>query len=925
MDQERNQENKEQKSQAPKYVVLVLTKIWRVFFAAFKIAFGAVATVALIGIICAFVFVGKLGDYLQEDILPEAHIDMEGYDLEQNSYLHYVDENGNIQEYQKIFASTSSKWADYDDIPEHLINAAIAIEDHRFNEHQGVDWITTIKATARMFFGNSSAGGSSITQQLIKNILLSEDDSADDVTVQRKMLEIFRALQLEKQYDKETIMEMYLNVIYLGQGCRGVRSAAATYFGKELEKLTIAESAALISITNNPSLFDPYSTAEFTYNGQMTNGKQRNRMRQELVLGEMLRYGFITEEEYRDAMNQEIVLKAGIADEDKMAYCPKETCGFKDITRNFKQDGDNYYCPKCSTLTPVSKSASQGNYSWFTDAVLRDVAHDLAKKSGVTWSDKTQELFMRQIQTGGYHIYITLDKKVQDQVDAIYSNLANIPGTRGGQQLQSAIVVIDNRTGDIVALAGGVGEKTGYLDYCRATQAELQSGSSIKPITIYAPAFEAGAITPATVIDDLPVTYSNGAYPLNDDRKFSYSRTIYSAVTSSVNACAAQTLMKIGAQYSFEFARDKFHISTLVESYVDSTGYEHSDIAVGPLALGAQTWGVHVSDMAAAFATFANDGTYREARTYTKVYDSDGNLILDNTQDSEQILSQKTVNYMNLCLVNATQEGTGYQANLRNSIGITTAGKTGTTGDAKDRWYCGFTGYYTAAVWTGFDEPETISSDGSWSGNPACMLWKKVMQPLHSGKSNVSLYDTSGMVTVKVCLDSGLLATEACEADIRTTTDFKRTAEARVYRDDAPTKTCTKHVELECCSGGGVATEYCVVFSKLDETVKIEKKSLVKLTLEEIDEILKAKPYKLYDQFLQDNYVYLVNPDGTDGTFKGFKNDINTTEKSPYVTCPVHTQEAWEKFVATLDPNNPNHPDFQEPDNSGTSTNPSTP
>ena len=192
----------------------ILYRIWQVIFSLLKIAAGAAATVLLIVVICGFVFVGLLGDYLQDDILPQSGMDMEGYDHEENSTLYYVDSEGQIQVYQQIYAEISSEWAAYDDIPTDLINAAIAIEDHRFHEHQGVDWITTVKATARMFFGDSSVGGSSITQQLIKNILLPEDDTADDVTVQRKVMEIFRAVQLEKRYNKETIMEMYLNVIY---------------------------------------------------------------------------------------------------------------------------------------------------------------------------------------------------------------------------------------------------------------------------------------------------------------------------------------------------------------------------------------------------------------------------------------------------------------------------------------------------------------------------------------------------------------------------------------------------------------------------------------------------------------------------------------------------------------------------------------
>ena len=208
----------EKKSKVP----TALKKTWSVISTVLKIAIGACATVLLICVVCGFVFAGVLGNYLQEDILPASSVDMEGYDLDQNSFLYYVDGDGEIQILQKIHAKESSQWVAYEDIPEHLINATIAIEDHRFREHQGVDWITTIKACARMFFGDDSVGGSSITQQLIKNILLTEDETADDVTVRRKVMEIFRAVQLEKRYDKETIMEYYLNCIYLGQQTRGV-------------------------------------------------------------------------------------------------------------------------------------------------------------------------------------------------------------------------------------------------------------------------------------------------------------------------------------------------------------------------------------------------------------------------------------------------------------------------------------------------------------------------------------------------------------------------------------------------------------------------------------------------------------------------------------------------------------------------------
>lgn len=923
----------------PNWFLSLLYGVWRAAFAIFKIAIGAAATVLLIGVICGFVFVDTLGDFLQDDILPMADMDMEGYDYEQNSYLYYVDSEGQIQEYQRVFAETSSQWADYEDIPKNLINAAIAIEDHRFNEHQGVDWITTVKATARMFFGDSSVGGSSITQQLIKNILLKEDDSADDITVQRKVLEIFRAIQLEKRYDKETIMEMYLNVIYLGQGCRGVRSAAATYFGKELEVLSLAECASLISITNNPSLFDPYSDNTFKYKGEEMDGMQRNRYRQILVLDEMLKYDFITQEEYDEAIEQEIVLKNGIAFEDKLTRCPNSECGNEELVHNLLVDSSKYYCTQCNTEVPVEKSVSQDTYSWFTDTVLKDVAKDLAEKNGMAWNDNTWRLLRQQIQRGGYHIYTTLDIDVQNQVDVIYTDLTQIPKPRSGQQLQSAMIIIDNRSGDIVAMAGGVGEKTGYYDHNRATDSKLQTGSSIKPLAVYAPAFELGTITPATVIKDLPNNYDNGtAYPLNDNRKYTYAKTIFEGVTASVNAIAANTLDMIGINYSFNFAKEKFSLSGLVESYVDSSGRSHTDKDMGPLALGAQTFGVSVRDITAAFATFANEGVYREARTYTKVYDSDGNLILDNTQEQTELLSEKTVDYMNYCLTYAVTDGTGYEGKLK---GISTAAKTGTTGNSKDRWFCGFTGYYTASVWCGFDTPEVIRGI---SGNPSAQLFKKVMQPIHNGKSDIKLYDTRAMKEIEICLDSGKLATEACKNDVRVglVDEFTRIAKVRVYEEDKIEDECDKHIEVDYCTEGkAVANQYCHLFAAAyaenpgtvpgltpatpedpENQGLIVKKSLVKMLPTQIEELVKAKKYNLLPAYLMDDYVYLVNDRGEPINFTGFEENINLEEKAPYKVCTVHTQQAWEIYQEQLqqatepsDPSEPSDPtDVTEPD-----------
>ncbi|MBQ3529095.1 MAG: transglycosylase domain-containing protein [Oscillospiraceae bacterium] len=857
----------------PHWSLESLQKAGKIALSVLQVAGGALVTVLLIGIVCGFVFVGILGDYLQEDILPMAGMEIDDVEMEKNSSMYYVDENGDIQVYQQIFASTTSKWADLEDIPKDMVHAAVSIEDHRFYTHQGVDWVTTIKACARMFFGDDSVGGSSITQQLIKNLLLFEDDTADDVTVQRKVLEIFRAIQLEKRYHKDTIMEMYLNCIYLGQGCRGVRSAAETYFGKELEMLTTAECASIISITNSPTYYDPYQNFD------------NNKERKENVLWAMREYGWLDDAQYQEAISQELVLKYGVDDADRLATCNNEACGYRGTVSTYKQEGSVYYCPECNTQTSVKKDNSKAVYSYFGDTVLEDVAKALAKQANFQWNDMTREMMMQQIQKAGYHIYTTLDKRVQDQVDKIYTNLDEIPDTRGGQQAQSAMVIIDSRSGDIVAMVGGVGEKTEHDAWNRATDSRRQSGSSIKPISVYAPAFESGAITPATVIKDLPQSYSDkGPYPLNDTRSYSYARTIFRGIVRSVNAVAANTLEKAGEKYGYDFAVDKFRISTLVEKYEAADGEIKSDVGVGPLALGAQTIGVTVRDMASAFATFANDGMYRKGRTFTKVYDSKGNLILDNVQESEQILSQKTVDYTNYCLTVATKEGTGTEANLFNAYGITTAGKTGTSGDSKDKWYCGFTGYYTAAVWFGFDDPETLRCVSV--SNPAAVLFRKVMGPIHSGKSDILLH-SNRLQSVEVCLSSGKLATDACRADIRNvaplSSDFVSTSTSVVYPEDMPTETCDKHVALDYCSGGGVATDAC-----RHAGATITKRGLVKMTQSEINEILKASPYNLIKDYTRDDYVYYLNADGSDGWFRGVRNNLSQSIKAPYKVCPKH-------------------------------------
>lgn len=911
MDQEYNEMEQEQpedvrhvsrQSWKPGRVLRTVRGSWNVVYSIIKIILAAVATVVAITVICLFAFINILADYLETDILPNSELVMEDFDQTGNSYMYYLDAQGEIQVLQRLHKDIDSDWVSYDQIPENLIYAAVAIEDHRFFEHQGVDWIPTIKACVNMFIGGAREfGGSSITQQLIKNLLLEYDESADDVTVQRKVQEIFRATEFEKRYSKEFILEWYLNKIYLGNRCQGIKPAAAEYFGKELDDLNAAECAALISITNNPSLFNPYRETLDDYKGEQLNGMERNKRRREDTLFMMKEYGWLSEEEYEQALidSENIVLKRGIDEEDKYYNCPKDDCDYRGKIGTYAVSGDSHICPACNRVVAIGSDATQEVYSWFVDVVLEDVAKALCERAGYDWNtpgDAGESLradYKRLVCQSGYHIYTTLDMRVQNQVDKIYTDLSQIPDTNSIQQLESGIVVIDNKTGDIVAMAGGVGQKVDHDAYSCATDAKLQPGSSMKPLAVYAPAFELGVLTPASVVKDLPFYYTDDPkqttatgeavkvpFPRNDDREYQYSRTVLQGITSSVNAVSINSLDIMGLEYSFNFAKDRFGLSTLVKTYVNSSGKIFSDVGWAPLGMGAPTIGVTVRDMSNAYATFANEGVYREARTYSLVYNSDGELILNNEQDSREILSEKAVNYINYCLDSAVEYGTGTGAEFRD-IEFDICGKTGSTASYRDRWFCGYTSEYTAAVWCGYRNPEAITGLNP-SGNPASLLWRKVLEPLHKNLESEPLYDESKLIEVSVCLDCGKLATETCLRDIRTAEyGITRVAKAMVYQEDAPTESCDCHILVDYCPSCKTGAHDGCTFTV--------QRALVKMTESQVEDIYAASKAGLWQSHSGENYIYLVDKKGNPIPFYGFEGDKNKGVESPYLICTVHS------------------------------------
>ncbi len=704
--------------------------------------FGKVfGTMVLVLFLTTLIFACLFALYVKNDL--SAQVDsIDGFTLDQTSVIYYEDpKTGQDVVLRKLYGGANRTWVKYEDIPKNLIHACIAIEDKRFEDHQGVDWVTTLKACVKMFLGRGEAGGSTITQQLVKNIT-----GRDEVTVRRKLVEIFSALELEKKYTKKQIMELYLNVIALGENCEGVESASQVYFGKSVSELDLAECAALIGITNNPSIYDPYINAD------------KNKERQVIILDQMLEQKYITQEQHDAAVAEELVFH----------------------NASGEASGDEDY------------------YSYFEDQVINDVVRDLSEKTGYD-----QTIVRKMLMTGGYKIYSTLNPDVQAAVEEVYQNLDNIPNTASSQQLQSGIVIIDNKTGDVVAVAGGVGKKQGSLILNRATQSYLSPGSTIKPVSVYAPALELGLITPATVMDDTPYSFTDARHwPKNSDSIYRGLMNINEAVGLSINTIPVKLVAQMTPEYSFEFAKEKMGLSTLVSSYVNAAGDTFSDVDLAPLAMGGLTRGVTVKAMAQAYATFANEGVYREARTYTKVVDSDGKVVLDNTQQSHVAMKDMTAWYITYMLENTVESGTGTAAQIAN---MTVAGKTGTTTSDFDRWFAGYTPYYTGVVWCGYDDPEEVVLTDS-STNPAIVLWQKVMEQVHDGLANKEFNKPTNVVECTVCRDSGLLMTDACREDPRGSRAV--TVELSLY--DVPTQNCDVHKEVEICGASGhVVNEYC--------------------------------------------------------------------------------------------------------------------
>ena len=678
-------------------------------------------------------------------------------DQAETSYIY--DMNG-----EQITAYTGIEnrdWASLDEIPIKLQQAVVAIEDVRFYNHDGVDLKRLLGAFLSNLMNDNVQGGSTITQQLIKNRMLTTER-----TYKRKIQEAYLAMQLEKEYNKDQILEAYMNTIFLGGSNYGVKAAAQDYFHKSLDQLTLRESAMLAGITQYPYSYDPRRSFYVKKDPKPVND------RTDKVLMQMYKAGYITKEEYEQAL-KESVFVYDTADVSKMY-----------------------------------------DYPYFVEYAVYDVITHFLKLRGLQDTKENRADIENEIRTSGYKIYTTVDPKVQIALQDSINNwddypeledeskaIKQSPNADGSVtetvQPQAAAVIVDHKTGQIKALVGGRPTPEVKKTLNRAYQTTMPVGSSIKPIAVYAPAIDKGA-SDGTIVPNMPVKiegWDDGGkgYPSGGASKYG-PVTLRTALVSSLNSATAFTLLdlvKLDDSYNY-----------LVEMGINPN---HIQKTGSGLALG--TSGITPVEMAGAFATIANGGVYKEPLAFTEVRDKHNNVILsaDDVRVENPVFKESTAFIVADMLVNAVKSGTGTKAKID---GMTIGGKTGTNQDAKGVFFAGISPYYTATLWIGHDDYAPLKSD-VYASSSAAPLWKDFMSKILEGMPDAKIIDKTpeelGLVSVEICSVTGKRATEACKAD-----QHHPPQQAYYVQGTQPAEECDAHQLITTCPvTGKIATPYC--------------------------------------------------------------------------------------------------------------------
>lgn len=619
-------------------------------------------------------------------------IDLKAKSLNQTSFIYIKDDKtGEFKEYQTLYSTENRIWVDNQDIPKAMKDAVVAIEDKRFYEHNGVDWARTLSAVVNLATGEDTYGGSTITQQLIKNIT---DDN--EVSINRKLREICKALKLEDEYTKDQILEAYLNVVNFGNNCQGVESAAQLYFDKSIKDCSIAECAAIAGITQNPSLWNPLIYPD------------NNKQRREIVINEMYDQGKITKSEYDNAMKESA----------NMTFV-----GFKNTKED---DDDNDYVQ-----------------NWYIDQVFYDLREDLALYYNISEEAASEKLY-----TEGLKIYCAMDEKMQSYMEEAAQSIDKTYDSE--LQIGSVLMGFDGR---VIATVGSSKKKTQALEWDRATHSKLQPGSSIKPVIVYPYAIDNKMLYYSSVVKDEPIDNwkdQNGQLvsgPNNPYYGYKGDMLLPDAIEWSSNATAVQTMNLIGGpSVAYEQAVTKMGFKSLSEQDTQNTG---------ALSMGGMNGGVSVREMAAAYNYLGNGGLYYEPYTYYYVTDSEDNIIIDNREAiPKQAYSAETASIMNRLLSYNVTNSAHTNAQYSRISGWDIIGKTGTTDEDKDSWFCGLSPYATMATWCGFDQPASISNTST-----SARFFSNVMGKYLEGKEQKEYNISPNLVEAQYNPYNGLIVT----------------------------------------------------------------------------------------------------------------------------------------------------------------------
>lgn len=695
-----------------------------------------------------------------------------------------------------------------DMIPENLAHAFVAIEDERFYEHNGIDIKGIIRAA---YVGISNGfhfteGASTITQQLLKNNVFTnwtkEDGFMDKI--KRKIQEQYLAIELTKTMSKDDVLVNYMNTINLGQNTLGVQAASLRYFNKSVNTLTLSECAVIAGITQNPSKFNPISHPD------------NNAQRREKVLNNMLEQGYITQTEYDEAMADDVysriqIVNAEVEEDSVNTYFVDALTD--DIMEDLMATG-NYTETQAYTLLysgGLKIYATQdphvqeicdeafSNEENYPEGTRWQLSYELTTQdSNGNFKNYSTEMYRQYFKEmdSSFNLLYSSQEAAYDAIEQ-YKAAVIEPGEEVyGENItltpqpQVSIVIEDQSTGYVVAMVGGRGQKEASRTLNRATDSKRQPGSTFKIVAVYAPALDSAGLTLATVMNDAPFNYANGR-PVNNwwGSEYRGLNSLRTGIAQSMNIIAVKTLTQITPQLGFDYLKN-FGFTTLVEREEITVGGKtqvFSDIQQS-LALGGITKGVTNEELTAAYASIANGGTYIKPKLYTKVLDHDGNVILDNTApQSRQVIKETTAWLLTDAMVDVVTSGTGASVNFGN---MAIAGKTGTTSDYNDVWFSGYTPYYTASVWTGYDNNAKLQK-GNGERNLAKKLWRAVMSKVHEDLPSQSFQVPSGIVTATVCSQSGKLPIPGlCDGTLKT----EYFAEGTV-----PTESCDVHYQGMVC------------------------------------------------------------------------------------------------------------------------------